>query len=42
MSFHSNQIGGIVTISSLKHSIDNDKWNEMELFWKILSMTTRF
>ena len=42
MSFHGNQIEDIVAILLLKTFHWHSKWNKMERFWRILSMTTRF
>ena len=42
MGFHGNQIEDIVAISLLKTFYWHSKWNKMEHFWRILSMTNRF
>ena len=42
MSFHGYQIGDIVAISLLEKFYWHSKWNKMERFWKILSMTIGF
>ena len=42
MSFHGNQIGHKVSMLLLKTFQWHPKWNKMELFWRILSVTTGF
>ena len=42
MSFHGNRIEDIVAILLLKTFHWHSKWNTMECFWRILSMTTGF